>query len=76
MSDRDYSKRVLVVRLSALGDVAILEPVLRQRALANTDVLFLLAAPPRLEPLFRGMDNVQYIGILREYLLPILIQVS
>ena len=61
MSNRGYSKRVLVVRLSALGDVAILEPVLRQRALANTDVLFLLAAPPRLEPLFRGMDNVQYI---------------
>ena len=61
MSDRDYSKRVLVVRLSALGDVAILEPVLRQRASENPDVLFLLAAPPRLEPLFRGMDNVQYI---------------
>lgn len=61
MSDRDYSKRVLVVRLSALGDVAILEPVLRQRASENPDVLFLLAAPPRLEPLFRGMKNVQYI---------------
>ena len=61
MSNRGYSKRVLVVRLSALGDVAILEPVLRQRASENPDVLFLLAAPPRLEPLFRGMDNVQYI---------------
>ena len=61
MSDRDYSKRVLVVRLSALGDVALLEPVLRQRASENPDVLFLLAAPPRLEPLFRGMKNVQYI---------------
>lgn len=53
--------RLLVVRLSALGDAAILEPVLRQRAAANPDVLFLVAGPPRIEPLFRGMDNVQYI---------------
>ena len=48
---------MLVVRLSALGDAAILEPVLRQRAAANPDVLFLVAGPPRIEPLFRGMDN-------------------
>lgn len=52
---------MLLVRLSALGDVAILEPVLRQRASENPDVLFILAAPPRLEPLFRGMENVQYV---------------
>ena len=61
MSGRDYSRRVLVVRLSALGDVAILEPVLRQRARQNPDVLFFVAAPPRLEPLFRGMENVRYV---------------
>ncbi|MBR3414096.1 MAG: glycosyltransferase family 9 protein [Bacteroidales bacterium] len=53
--------RLLVVRLSALGDVAILEPVLRQRALQNPDVLFFVAGPPRLEPLFRGMENVRYV---------------
>lgn len=53
--------RLLVVRLSALGDVAILEPVLRQRAASNPDVLFLVAAPPRLEPLFQGMENVRYL---------------
>ena len=61
MSEREYSRRVLVVRLSALGDVAILEPVLRQRAAGNPDVLFMLAAPPRMEPLFRNMANVQYV---------------
>ncbi len=61
MSGQEYSKRVLVVRLSALGDVAILEPVLRQRAEANPQVLFMMAGPPRLAPLFRGMANVQYI---------------
>ena len=61
MSEQQYRMRLLVVRLSALGDVAILEPVLRQRALLNPDVLFLVAGPPRLEPLFRGMRNVQYV---------------
>lgn len=57
--------RLLVVRLSALGDVAILEPVVRQRAAANPDVLFLVAGPPRLAPLFRGMENVRYVGTER-----------
>ena len=61
MNGREYSRRVLVVRLSALGDVAILQPVLKQRAEANPDVLFLMAGPPRLASLFRGMANVQYI---------------
>ncbi|MBR5354279.1 MAG: glycosyltransferase family 9 protein [Bacteroidales bacterium] len=61
MSEGDYSKRLLVVRLSALGDVAIMEPVLRQRAAANPEVLFLVAGPPRLAPLFQDMPNVEYV---------------
>lgn len=52
--------RLLVVRLSALGDVAILAPVLRMRAEANPDVTFLVAAPSRLEPLFAGLPNVEF----------------
>lgn len=57
----NYTKRILVIRLSALGDVAILEPVLRVRAAANPDVLFMLAAPPMLQPLFDGIGNLQYV---------------
>lgn len=57
----DYKKRVLLIRLSALGDVAILEPVLRCRATCNPDVLFLLAAPPILQPLFSDIPNLQYV---------------
>ena len=53
--------RLLVIRLSALGDVAILAPVLRARAAANPDVTFLLAAPPLLRPLFSDIDNVEFI---------------
>lgn len=50
-----------MLRLSALGDVAILEPVLRQRAAQCPDVEFLLAAPSMLQPLFVGIPNLTYI---------------
>lgn len=59
--DDRYRKYLLVIRLSALGDVAILEPVLRQRAEANPEVLFLVAAPELLQPLFAGIENVRFI---------------
>lgn len=52
---------ILVIRLSALGDVAILEPVLRARALANPDVCFSLAAPERLASLFTDIPNVHFV---------------
>lgn len=52
---------ILIVRLSALGDVAILQPVLRSRAEANPDCRFFLAAPPLLAPLFEGMSNVTFL---------------
>lgn len=54
-------RNILVVRLSALGDVAILQPVLRSRVQANPDRHFYLAAPPLLAPLFEGMDNVTFL---------------
>ncbi len=62
----NYTQRILVIRLSALGDVAILEPVLKLRATRCPDVLFLLAAPPLLEPLFRGIENIQFIPTQRK----------
>ena len=61
-----FRRRILLLRLSALGDVAILQPVLRQRAADNPDVLFLLAGPPILAPLFEGIDNLQYIPTQRK----------
>jgi ADP-heptose:LPS heptosyltransferase len=59
-------KKILVIRLSALGDVAILAPVLKLRAAHCSDVLFLLAAPPRLQPLFQGVDNIQFVPTLKK----------
>lgn len=59
-------RHILVIRLSALGDVALLAPVLRRRAEANPDVRFTVAAPPMLEPLFGGMDNVTFLGLKKQ----------
>lgn len=57
----EFRERILVIRLSALGDVAILAPVLRLRAAQCRDVLFLVAAPPLLEPLFRDVENIRFV---------------
>ena len=57
---------LLVVRLSALGDVAIMVPVLQAYAQANPDVQFTVAAPPLLEPLFQGMSNVDFLGVKKK----------
>ena len=59
-------KHVLVVRLSALGDVALLAPVVKAYAQANPGVLFTVAAPPRLEPLFGGVENVGFLGVCKK----------
>ncbi len=59
-------KHLLVIRLSALGDVAILVPVLRAAAAANPDVQFTVAAPPLLEPLFEAMPNVAFLGVKKK----------
>ena len=62
----EYSQRILVYRLSALGDVAILQPVVIQRAKECPNVLFLVAGPGLLAPLFEGVDNIQYIPIKKQ----------
>ena len=55
---------LLVIRLSALGDAAILAPVLRQ-FVDSTDNLpaITVAAPPLLEPLFNDIPGIQFLGV-------------
>ena len=57
---------MLVIRLSALGDVALMAPVLKAYAVANPDVRFTVAGPPMLVPLFAGMPNVEYLGLKKK----------
>jgi ADP-heptose:LPS heptosyltransferase len=59
-------KHVLVIRLSALGDVAIMSPVLSGIAAANPGVRFTVAGPPLLQPLFEGRDNVRFLGLKKK----------
>ena len=54
---------VLVIRLSAFGDVALVAPVLKEVAQANPAVQFTMAAPPLLKPLFDGLPNVSFLGV-------------
>lgn len=55
-----------MIRLSALGDVAILVPVLRAVAGANPDVRFTIAAPPILAPLFDDIPNADFLGVKKK----------
>lgn len=56
-----YRKHILVLRFSALGDVAIASPLIRKYAAENTDVRFTVVSQSFLAPLFDfGMDNVAF----------------
>ncbi len=63
LPNEGYKRRVLVIRLSALGDVAILQPIVKARALANPDTLFIVAAPGILMPLFKDVDNIRFMAV-------------
>lgn len=54
---------VLVLRFSALGDVAILAPVLKERMAFNPDVKFSVAAPAMLRPLFSDIPKLNFIPV-------------
>ena len=63
-------KNILLIRFSALGDVAMLAPVVREAARANGDVLFTVLSRPMCEPLFENIgENVRFIGrdVKRDY---------
>lgn len=57
-------KNVLVIRFSAIGDVAMTVPVLQSVALAYPDTHFTMLSNARFAPLFAGMpDNVSFLGV-------------
>lgn len=61
----DRRKHILVIRFSALGDVVILAPILKQKMADNPGVEVTVAAPQMLEPFFSGVPNLSFIGIDR-----------
>lgn len=56
-----YSKNILVVRLSALGDILISVPLIKAYAAANPKVLFTLLFAPATEGFFKDIENVKFI---------------
>lgn len=60
----EFRKTVAVIRFSALGDVAIAVPLVREYACANPDVRFVVVSQEFLEPLFAECpSNVVFAGV-------------
>lgn len=56
-------KRILVFRFSALGDVAMLPPVLKHLQSENKHIEFIVVSKPFHTPLFKGSENVSFYGV-------------
>ena len=53
------SKHILVIRLSALGDVAMSVPVIKALVKQNPEIKITILTRAFFRPLFEGLDNVQ-----------------
>ena len=57
------SDHILILRFSALGDIAIAAPLVRTYAEANPAIRFTMVSQPIMEPLFEGVDNLDFFKI-------------
>ncbi len=58
---KQQKRHILVIRLSALGDIAISVPLLKEYARKNPQVEFSILSMPFTAPLFAGIDNLHFI---------------
>ena len=56
-------KHILVIRLSAMGDVAMTVPVLRALVLQYPEVKITVVSRPFFQPFFDGIPNVNFYGV-------------
>ena len=56
-------KKVLILRFSSFGDVAIMVPVLRALSKKFPDVDFNVASRPKMAPLFEEFTNINFISL-------------
>ncbi|MDR0729772.1 MAG: glycosyltransferase family 9 protein [Prevotellaceae bacterium] len=54
---------ILIIRLSAIGDIAMAAAVVRQVAVQFPDTVFTMVSQPFMQPLFTGLPNLRFIGI-------------
>jgi ADP-heptose:LPS heptosyltransferase len=57
------AKRVLLMRLSAMGDVAMTVPVVASFAKAYPDINITMLSTPRFQPLFANISNLSFVGV-------------
>jgi len=56
-------KHILVIRLSAMGDVAMTVPVLRALVLQHKEVKITVVSRPFFKPFFDGISNVDFFSV-------------
>lgn len=56
-------KHILVIRLSAMGDVAMTVPVLRAFSIQNPEVKITVVSRPFFKPFFDTIPNVSFFGV-------------
>lgn len=56
----DKRRKVLIIRFSAMGDVAMTAPVVKQIAQQNTNVDFIYLSRPLFEPFFADIPNLTF----------------
>ena len=56
-------KHILVIRLSAMGDVAMVVPILKALQLQNEGLKITLLSKPFFEPIFKDLDGISFFGI-------------
>ena len=56
-------KHIAVIRLSAMGDVAMTIPVIRAFVEQNKDVKITVVSRPFFKPFFDGIDNVSFFAV-------------
>lgn len=59
----DNIKHILVIRLSAMGDVAMTVPILRAFSLQYPEVKLTVVSRPFFQPFFDGIDNVTFFAV-------------
>jgi ADP-heptose:LPS heptosyltransferase len=57
------TKHIAVIRLSSMGDVAMIVPVTRAFVKQNNDVKVTIVSRPFFKPFFDGIDNVNFFAV-------------
>lgn len=59
----EKKRHILIIRLSALGDIAISAPLIREYAIRNPGIKFTMVSQKLVEPFFTGIDNLNFVSI-------------